>query len=139
MGDLTRVTIDFETSHLVFPTLIGIVLAALGLAILITRRHRFAAAGGYWSEIMGRMDKTRFFGALALTLIYFIVMVPIGNIWPNIGLGFLISSIPYVFLTGVLFMHERTTRQLVLLLVIALAVPTLVWWLFTDIFYLTLP
>ena len=139
MGDLTSVTIDFETSHLVFPTMIGIILAALGVAILVTHRHEIAGSGAYWQRTFERMDKLRFLGAIALTIVYFLLMVPVGNVWPNTGLGFLICSIPYVFLTGVLFLHERGPRQLVPVLVTALVAPTLVWWLFTDLFFLTLP
>lgn len=139
MGELTRVTIDFETSHLIFPILIGAILALLGLTILITRRHQIAAAGGYWSDIMDRMDKPRFFGTVVLTVLYFMLMVPVGNIWPNTGLGFLICSIPYVFLTGLLFLHDRGLRDILPVAVTAAIAPTLVWWLFTDLFYLTLP
>ena len=139
MRELTRVTIDFETSHLVFPTLIAIILAVLGLAILVTRRHEIAASGAYWHRTLGRMDKLRFFGTIALTIVYFSLMVPVGNVWPNTGLGFLICSIPYVLLTGVLFLHQRGARQLLPVIVTAVVAPTLVWWLFTDLFFLTLP
>ncbi len=110
MGDLTRVTIDFETSHLVFPTIIGVILSVLGLAILVTHRHEIAGSGAYWQRTFERMDKIRFFGAIALTVVYFLLMVPVGNVWPNTGLGFLICSIPYVFLTGILF-RARTRAE----------------------------
>jgi Ca2+/Na+ antiporter len=139
MGDLTSVAIDFDTSHLVFPTIIAVVLAILGLAILVTRRHEIAASGAYWSRTMRSMDKVRFFGAIGLTVLYFLLMVPVGNVWPNTGLGFLICSIPFVFLTGLLFLHERGWRQILPVAVTALVAPTLVWWLFTDLFFLTLP
>ena len=51
MGFLTDVTIDFERSHLIFPTIIACVLAVLGLAILVRDRHRIAGAGAYWSGV----------------------------------------------------------------------------------------
>ncbi|MGR3393540.1 tripartite tricarboxylate transporter TctB family protein [Pseudooceanicola nanhaiensis] len=139
MGDLTKVTIDFETSHTIFPTLVGIVLGLLGLAILVTRRSEIAAAGGTWAGILGEMDKTRFLGTIILTLLYFLLMVPVGDVWPNTGLGFLLCSIPYVFLTGALFLHARSPRDLLPVAITALVAPTLVWWLFTDLFFLTLP
>lgn len=139
MGDLTRVTINFDTSHLIFPAIIGSILVMLGIAILITRRHAFAHAGRTWSGIMGRMDKVRFFGTIALTIVYFSLMVPIGYIWPNTGMGFLICSIPYVFLTGYLFLHRRGARDALPVAITAIVAPTLVWWLFTDLFFLTLP
>jgi Ca2+/Na+ antiporter len=139
MDELTRVTVDFDTSHLIFPTLIAIVLAILGLAILITNRRQIAGSGAYWRGIFGQMDKVRFLGTLAITVIYFSLMVPVGNIWPNTGLGFLICSIPYVFLTGVLFLHRRSLRDMLPVAITAAVAPTLVWWLFTYLFFLTLP
>ncbi|SLN12799.1 Tripartite tricarboxylate transporter TctB family protein [Roseivivax jejudonensis] len=139
MDALTQVTIDFETSHLVFPRLISVILALMGAAILLTKRQRIAGAGGYWRETLSRMDKARFFGTLALTLLYFSLMVPVGDIWPNTGRGFLICSVPYVLATGLLFMHDRTIRNVVPLAIVALLAPALVWWLFTDLFFLTLP
>ena len=139
MGELTRVQVDFATSHLIFPTLIGVVLLILGAAILITQRGSVLASSAMWRETFARMDKLRFFGGLALTVLYFSLMVPVGEIWPNTGMGFLVCSIPFVALTGILFMHERTLRGVVPVLVVAIAGPLLVWWLFSDIFFLTLP
>lgn len=139
MGDWTKVTIDFEQSHLLFPKLISAVLALLFLAILIRDRKRILNVGPYWRGISSVMDKRRFFGTLALTLIYFSLMIPVGNIWPNTGLGFLLCSIPYIFLTGLLFMHERHTRPMAVLGIVAVTGPAFVWWLFTYPFFLTLP
>ena len=139
MGDLTRVTIDFQTSHLIFPTIIAIVLGLLGLAIVIRDRARIAGAGSYWRASWSAMDKPRFLGALALTLLYFSLMVPVGDVWPNTGLGFLLCSIPYVLATGILFMHDRGFRHILPLLIVAVVGPTFVWWLFTYPLFLTLP
>lgn len=139
MGDLTRVTVDFDRSHLIFPTLIGAVLLVLGLAILVSNRREIAGAGPYWRGILGRMDMPRFLGTVALTILYFSLMVPVGDVWPNTGLGFLLCSIPYVFLTGLLFCHHRGLRDVLPVALGAIVAPTLVWWLFTDLFYLTLP
>lgn len=139
MNSLTQVSIDFEMSHLVFPTLIACVLAVLGAAILITRRAKIVQAGAHWGGIWHRMDKARTLGALALMVVYFIVMVPVGDIWPNRGFGFLFCSIPYVMTVGVLFMHERRLSDLWPMALVALIAPTLIWWLFAEVFYLTLP
>ncbi|WP_428929316.1 tripartite tricarboxylate transporter TctB family protein [Marinibacterium sp. SX1] len=139
MGTWTQVTIDFDTSHLIFPTIIGCLLAVLGAAILWTRRRQILTAGGYWSGILRDMDKIRFGGTLVLTLVYFLAMVPVGDIWPNTGLGFLVCSVPYVILTGVLFLHERTVATIWPVALAGVVAPLLVWWLFTEIFFLTLP
>lgn len=139
MGEWTRVKVDFATSHLIFPTLIGIVLIVLGVAILITQRRAVLGSGAMWRDTFARMDKPRFLGGLGLTVLYFLLMVPVGDFWPNTGMGFLLCSIPFVALTGILFMHNRTLRTIIPVLIIAIAGPLLVWWLFSDIFYLTLP
>lgn len=139
MGNFTHVHINFATSQLVFPTIIGCLLGILGVAILITRRRSILASGTYWRDIAHNMDKSRFFGCILLTLVYFSVMEPVGSIWPNTGMGFLVPSIPFIFLCGLLFLHERGWRQLWPLALMALLAPTLVWWVFNDLFALTLP
>lgn len=139
MDSLTQVSIDFDHSHLVFPTVIASILALLAALILVTRTRRILHAGAYLSQITTSVDKTRFFGTLGLTVLYFTAMVPVGDIWPNTGLGFLICSVPYVLLTGLLFMHDRSLRQAVPLIIVSLIAPTLIWYLFTDLFFLTLP
>jgi len=139
MGDLTSVTIDFEQSHLIFPKLVAVILAVLAITILIRERQRIATVGAYWSSIIASMDKRRYFGTLALTLIYFFAMIPVGDIWPNTGRGFLFCSIPFVFLASLLFMHERTPRRIVPVAIVSVVAPVLVWWLFAHVFTLTLP
>ena len=139
MGELTRIKVDFATSHLIFPALIGAILLILGVAILITQRREVLGAATMWRDTFAQMDKPRFFGALVLTILYFSLMVPVGDFWPNTGMGFLLCSIPFVLLTGMLFMHERTLPRLIPVFIVALAGPLLVWWLFSDIFFLTLP
>ena len=139
MGGLTRVTIDFSTSHLVFPAIIGAVLLVLGLAIVATRWRQLAGAGGYWSGVLAATDKPRFFGTIALTLVYFLLMVPVGDFWPNTGVGFLLCSIPYVALMGLLYLHEKTRALLLALGIVSLVAPLIVWWVFANVFFLTLP
>ena len=139
MGGLTRVTIDFSSSHLVFPAIIGAVLLVLGLAIVATRWRQLAGAGGYWSGVLAATDKPRFFGTIALTLVYFLLMVPVGDFWPNTGMGFLLCSIPYVALMGLLYLHEQKRALLLALGIVSLVAPLIVWWVFANVFFLTLP
>lgn len=139
MADPFKVSVDFQTSHLIFPAVIGAVLICLGVAIMITHRQAIIGSGAIWARTLRQMDKPRFFGTLLLTVAYFLLMVPVGDLWPNTGLGFLICSVPYVALTGILFAHDRGLRGLAPVLIVAVIVPVLVWWLFTNVFALTLP
>lgn len=139
MGDLTRVTVDFPTSHLIFPSLIGAILGLLGLAILLTRHRAILGAPTYWAGVVRVMDKRRFLGTLALVVIYFASLEPLGNLWPNRGFGFLFASIPFLFLNGLVLLRQRNARALAVLALISILAPLLSWWLFSEIFFLTLP
>lgn len=139
MGNLTKVTIDFPSSHLIFPTIIGISLLLMGVAIIATRWRTFGTAGAYWAQTFSDMDKPRFFGGIGLTLLYFLLMLPVGDFWPNTGLGFLLCSVPYLALIGFLFLRERTRPQLIALAIVSIVAPLLVWWIFSQVFFLTLP
>lgn len=139
LSSILNPKIDFDTSHIVFPSVIAIALAILGLAIIIRDRKSILQAGAFWAKTFRYIDKSRFFGTLALTIIYFMLMVPVGDIWPNTGYGFLICSIPFVFFSGVLYMHKYQKQDLIVMGIIAVVMPTLVWWLFSNVFYLTLP
>ncbi|MBZ9668501.1 tripartite tricarboxylate transporter TctB family protein [Mesorhizobium sp. ESP7-2] len=139
MSSLTHVTINFETSHLVFPGVIGAILAILGLAIVVTRRRSIAGSGAYWRGIVSQMDKMRFFGAIGLCFIYFALLEPVGELMPNTGFGFLACSIPFVLLTSLLFMHQRNLRTVLPVVMMAAIAPVLTWWLFNDVFFLSLP
>ena len=50
MADLLSVSINFETSHLLFPKLIGAILLLLGAAILVTHRRAIMNSGAMWSR-----------------------------------------------------------------------------------------
>jgi len=139
MDGLTRISVDFSQSHLIFPTIIACILLVLGLAILIVHRRAISGAGAHFRAVLDDMDKPRFFGTIGLTLVYFLAMEPVGAIWPNTGLGFLLCSIPYVLATGVLFLHDRSARSVLPVAVTALVGPASVWWLFSELFFLTLP
>ncbi|MGV2114377.1 tripartite tricarboxylate transporter TctB family protein [Agrobacterium salinitolerans] len=139
MGELTRVKVDFATSHLIFPTVIGAILALLAVAILFTEYRNILASGPMWRQTLAKMDKLRFFGTLVLTIVYFSLMVPVGDIWPNTGLGFLICSVPFILAIGLLYMHERRVRDIIPLAIVAIVAPVSIWWLFNDVFFLTLP
>ena len=139
MNKLTAVTVDFDTSHLLFPKIIAVVLLMLGVMILIQERKRIAASGAYWQVIFTRMDKPRFFGTLVATIIYFSAMVPVGDLWPNTGLGFLICSIVYVFLVDCIFLHERNRRSVIPVAMTAIIAPALVWFLYCHWVFLEIP
>lgn len=133
------VTVDFKTSHLLFPTLVSVILALLLLAILVTRWRLILAAlttPPYWPS---GIDQPRFFGTIAITVIYFMTMPAVGDLFPNQGYGFLFTSMPFILAMSTLYMHERTRRRLIIAALNAVIAPTVVWYLLSTVFNLTLP
>lgn len=143
LSNLLSVSIDFETSHLFFPTIIHWILAGLFAVILVTRLVPFLAAvrrGERTLPILGEsMDGVRFFGTLALIVAYFYLMAVVGNLFPYTGYGFLFVSIPFVFFMSLLYMHEKTKKTLIIAAINAVVAPSLVWFILAKLFAITLP
>ncbi len=138
LHSLLQVKIDFATSQNVFPHIIEVVLAILLVIVVATRWRKIVAtvSGPPWP--IG-IDQVRFFGTLVLTLIYFLAMPVIGNQFPNTGLGFYFASIPYVLAIGLLYVHNRTRRKLIYVVLNAVIAPTFVWYVFSNLFNISLP
>lgn len=140
---LFNVTINFEQSHLFFPRIITwILLVMLGI-ILVRERSAimpglkragkavFTGAGGF--------DRFRFFGTLVLTTAYFYLMYVVGGVLPNTGYGFLLMSIPFIFLLALLYVDNRSRRNIMIITATAFIAPTLAWGILAQIFGITLP
>ncbi|MBT0959552.1 tripartite tricarboxylate transporter TctB family protein [Denitromonas iodatirespirans] len=143
ISDFFKVRIDFDQSHLFFPTIVEWVLVVLMLAIVVTHGRHWVAR---WRETpLGarirawEIDKRRLFGCLTLTPVYFAVMEPVGTIYPNTGVGFLLTSYVYGFALSWLFVHDNNRRKTLLMALNALVTPTVVWFVFAHIFRITLP
>ena len=139
LDSLLRVTIDFKTSHLLFPIIIGTLLAVLFLAILATQWRSIGATLATRPAWPAGIDQMRFFGTIALTIVYFLTMPPLGDLYPNTGFGFAVCSIPYLFALGALYLHHRGPRQLLAVGLNAVIAPLVVWYLFSELFNISLP
>ncbi|MBZ5487322.1 tripartite tricarboxylate transporter TctB family protein [Halomonas aquamarina] len=142
-SDLLSVSIDFETSHLYFPTLVHWILGILFAVILLTRVVPFMAAvrrGERTLPIIGESrDNKRFFGTFALIIAYFYLMDVVGNLFPYTGYGFLFVSMAFVLLMSLLYLHKWTRKTLVIVAVNAVVAPALVWFVLAKLFTITLP
>ncbi len=137
MGDPFAASVDFDRSHLLFPTLVIWLLALLGLAILATRWR--AIAGGLRGGGLGIADPMRFGGTLGLIVVYFLALPAVGRMFPNTGLGFLICSVPFVMALAVLFMDLRTRPTLIIAAATAILAPFGVWLVMARAFNISLP
>lgn len=143
LSSLLSVSIDFETSHLYFPTIISWIMAGLFAVILVTKVAPFLVAvkrGERTLPIVGEpMDGWRFFGTLALIVAYFYLMAVVGNLFPYTGYGFLFVSMAFVFLMSLMYMHEWTKKALTIVVVNAIVAPSLAWFVLAKLFNITLP
>lgn len=142
-SSLLEIKIDFDQSHIFFPTIVAWTLAFLFLLIMFfngipyirsylngTRTINFSFA---------HIDKIRLPGTLILTVIYFILMDYVGTFFPNMGYGFLFVSIPFIFLISILYVYDINRKKLVVITLNAIIAPTLAWFLLAKIFNITLP
>lgn len=143
LSDLLSISIDFGTSHLFFPRIIHWIMAVLFAIILVTKLVPFMAAvkrGERTLPIVGEpMDGLRFFGTLALLVVYFYLMAVVGDMFPYTGYGFLFVSIPFVFLMSLMYLHEWTKKAVVIVLINAIIAPSLAWFILAKLFNITLP
>ncbi|MDN3520462.1 tripartite tricarboxylate transporter [Halomonas ramblicola] len=143
LSSLLSVSIDFETSHLFFPTIIHWVMAGLFVLILVTKVVPFLAAvkrGERTMPILGEpMDGFRFFGTLVLIVAYFYLMAVVGNLFPYTGYGFLFVSMAFVLLMSLMYMHEWTKKAVTIVVINAVVAPSLAWFILAKLFNITLP
>ncbi|MFQ3788583.1 tripartite tricarboxylate transporter TctB family protein [Halomonas sp. A29] len=143
LSNLLSVSIDFETSHLFFPMIIHWIMAVLFAIILATKVAPFLAAvkrGERTLPIVGEsMDGLRFFGTLTLIVAYFYLMDVVGDMFPYTGYGFLFTSIPFVILMSLMYLHEWTKKTIAIVLINAIIAPSLVWFVLAKLFNITLP
>lgn len=143
LSNLLSVSIDFGTSHLLFPTIIHWIMAGLFLVILVTKVVPFLAAvkrGECTLPIVGEpMDAYRFFGTLVLIVAYFYLMDVVGNLFPYTGYGFLFVSMPFVLIMSLMYMHEWTKKAVIIAVINAIVAPGLAWFILAKLFTITLP
>lgn len=143
ISDLCTITIEFDKSHLFFPRIIHWVLAIqlVLIAIFVLRPFlREVSAGTKQLPFTkSHFDFFRFFGTLILTILYFLLMDFVGQFFPNTGLGFLIMSIPFMFLLALLYVHHRDKKHLIIITVVSIAAPIIAWYVLARLFAITLP
>ncbi|HEX5739455.1 MAG TPA: tripartite tricarboxylate transporter TctB family protein [Hydrogenophaga sp.] len=143
LSDLFKVQIDFDRSHLVFPAIVEWLLIVFALAIVVQRRALIRATLGRvftrLAPASWRFDQARLFGTLALTVAYFLAMEPVGRVLPNTGIGFVICSIVFFLALARLLVHDITPRKWLSIGLASFIGPLLVWYVFSEIFRVTLP
>ncbi|WP_319483862.1 tripartite tricarboxylate transporter TctB family protein [uncultured Cohaesibacter sp.] len=142
-NSLFKVSIDFSQSHLFFPHIIHWILLILAVLIALTsgpkllRQMREKKKED--KQAGPPTDWVRLLGTLVLTIIYFSLMETVGDLFPNEGFGFLFTSIPFMFLLSVLFVHQPGRREFVTITLSSIISPAVAWYVLAQMFNITLP
>lgn len=143
ISSLFKVSIEFDQSHLFFPKLVTWFLLLQLVVIFLVYGIpyiRDVRAGKRESPFFGgQWDNLRFFGTIVLTIIYFLSMDHLGEYFPNTGLGFLFTSIVFIFILSLLYVHEVDRRKMLVLSLNALISPSVAWFVLARLFNITLP
>ena len=137
MGDLFTINVVYSTQHWIFPTIIIGVLLLLGLVIIVAEGvGRVRAGKGFFTK-PGRFfeehfDKIKFWGTIALLVLYF-ALLPV--------IGFTVCSIIFVFLFNTLFggMEHLNAKYLVNSAIISIVAVLIISILFGTVFNISLP
>ncbi len=142
-SSLFSVTVDFDKSHMFFPTIViwFLVFLLILIAIIYGIPYLKAVSKGdkKISFSTAHIDKLRLLGTLFLTIVYFMSMDFVGGFFPNTGLGFLFMSMPFMFLLSLLYSHELNRGKLITIVLNAVISPSVAWYVLANIFNITLP
>lgn len=138
MGELFRIDVVYSTQHWIFPTIIIVILAVLGLVILVTEGLGRVKAGKGFLTKPGRFfvenyDKVKLWGCVVLMAAYFFLLDKI---------GFTVCSILFVFLFNTLFAgpaRMKNVKYHLVSLLISVVSVLLISILFGTVFDITLP
>lgn len=127
-----NVTGDFGSAFL--PRLVGWLIVLLSVLLLgtVALKHRGDSAG----EPAGQAPPQNTENSLAVFLSF-------GNLLLYVillkKLGFILSSMAFLFLQMTIMAEKLTKRNLILWLVITVIVPPVVYWIFVKVFSMSLP
>ncbi|MFV0336610.1 MAG: tripartite tricarboxylate transporter TctB family protein [Tropicimonas sp.] len=142
-GSIFQVSIDFDQSHLFFPGIIHWVLLVLAvLIVLVHGREIVQHVNGVTARYRGgaiHVDALRLLGTLGLVVVYFLSMERVGEYFPNMGLGFLLTSIVFMFVLSLLYVHDINRKKLLTILASSVCSPLVAWYVLAQLFEITLP
>jgi hypothetical protein len=135
MDSFFKLEVRYSTSHLFFPKIIIGLLVVLAAFIVIKKvlvrvRNKQPVINRDWKFFVKDPDLFMLFGSLALFILYIFALDLI---------GFLFSSLVFIFLFNLLFCRTLKPRSVLVSLVISVIASVLVWYLFSVIFNISLP
>ncbi|WP_200411686.1 tripartite tricarboxylate transporter TctB family protein [Virgibacillus salexigens] len=131
---LLTVELKFSEYHTIFPNImltILIFLAVLMLFLNVIRRIKERRLREFHFQFfVDNYDKLKFFGTLVLIIAYAFVLESI---------GFLLATILFMFLISLLFIGDIKKKSIFVSLTNSLSTSLIIWYLFGQLFDITLP
>ncbi|MCF6409580.1 tripartite tricarboxylate transporter TctB family protein [Pseudalkalibacillus salsuginis] len=134
MKDLLTIELKFSEYHTIFPKImltILMFLAVLMLLLNIAKRIKEGTLTAFrYQFFIDNYDRLKFYGTIVLLIAYALVLERI---------GFLPASILFMFLITLLFIGNVRKQSIVVSLANSLATSFVIWYLFGQLFDITLP
>lgn len=135
MADLFKIKIVYSTSHLIMPKIVVCILIILALIMLLQEIIKGKKEGRSFSFkgkkiFIENYDKVRLWGTLILFIFYILALEMI---------GFLTSSLIFIFLFNVLFAGSKNKKSILTSAIISIVSSVSIWYIFGFLFNITLP
>lgn len=137
---MLNVSIDFAESHWFFPKIVITCLFVVLAVILVKERKTIAqSVSGFSFKSIINHENYKAYIFIGLVSIYILVMEALGEVFPNTGYAFLISTIPFLFVIPLLIEKDITKRKIIIMAINAIVSPIIAWVVLGQMFGITLP
>ncbi len=135
MSEFFRIKVVYSTSHLLFPKIVIAILAILLVIMIIqrfieTKKENKPFINKDFKFFKEDYDKLKLAGSAVLLVAYCAAMN---------YLGFVAGSIIFISLFHILYAEKRTLKRILISIGISTAETLLVWYVFAQLLYVTLP
>ncbi|MBB6450044.1 hypothetical protein HNR44_002022 [Geomicrobium halophilum] len=133
MSEVFTIDFSYSTSHLIFPRIIIGLLILLGAILLITnflKRLRDQSKVFKFKLFTDNYDKAKFYGSIVLLITYAVSLEQI---------GFFLSSVIFVTLLTLLYIGNLKRKSILISLVNSMSITFVFWYVFGQLFDITLP
>ncbi|MFC4557820.1 tripartite tricarboxylate transporter TctB family protein [Virgibacillus kekensis] len=134
MKDFFTLEMTYSTYHLIFPRIIISILITLGIILLITNLYKRLKAGKLsdwqFKFFSKNYDKLKFYGSIALLIVYTLALQ-----W----IGFILASIVFMILITLLYIGNVKKKSIIVSITNSLTTTIVVWYIFGRLFDITLP
>jgi hypothetical protein len=131
MSDFFTIEMTYSEYHLLFPRITISLLIIIGALLLITNLIKKVKAGdGRFRFFSKNYDKRKLYGTVILLVLYGVTL--------DI-LGFILSTVIFVILSTLLYIGNLQKKSLIISITSSIATTFVFWYVFGQLFDITLP